>query len=72
MRVNGEGVGEFLRSPCLMSVGAPQQRFFRQPSAGELEGREYQQALTAIFNHRPHQAEEEAAIRQRQQAEAAR
>jgi hypothetical protein len=51
---------------------ASQRRFFSQPSAEELEEREYQQALAIISNHRRRQAEKEAAIRRQQQAEAAR
>ena len=46
--------------------------FLRQPSAEELEEREYRQALEVIANHRRRQAEEQAAIRRQQLAEAAR
>ena len=49
---------------------APRKHF--QPSAEELEEREYQQALTVIYNYRHRQAEKEAATRRQQQAEAAR
>ena len=46
--------------------------FLRQPSAEELEEREYRQALEIIANHRRRQAEEQAAIRRQQLAETAR
>ena len=46
--------------------------FFLQPSAEELEEREYQQALEVVVNHRRRQAEKEAVIRRQQLAEAAR
>ena len=49
-----------------------QQRSFRQPSAEELEEREYQRALVVIFNNRLRQVEKEAAIHQWQRAEAVR
>ena len=45
---------------------------FRQPSAEEIEEREYQRALEVIVNHRRRQVEKEAAIRRHQLAEAAR
>lgn len=45
--------------------------FFYQPLAEELEEHEYQRALEIIANHRRRQAEEEAAIRPHQLAEAA-
>jgi len=51
---------------------APQLDFFPQPSAEELEEREYQRALEVVVNHRRRQAEKEAAIRRQQQTEAAR
>ena len=46
--------------------------FFRQPSAEELQEREYRRALEVISNHRRRQAEKEAAIHRHQLAEAAR
>lgn len=49
-----------------------QLEFFRQPSAEELEEREYRQALEVIANHRRRQAEKEAAIRRQQLTQAAR
>jgi len=49
-----------------------QPEFFRQPSAEELEEREYRQALEVIANHRHRQAEKQAAIRRQQLAQAAR
>ena len=51
---------------------ASQQRFSSQPSAEELEEREYQRALAVISNHHRRQAEKEAATRREQQAAAAR
>ena len=51
---------------------ASQRRFFAQPSAEELEEREYQQALAIISNHRRRRAEKEAAIRRQRQVEVAR
>ena len=51
---------------------ASQQRFFRQPSAELEELREYRRALAVISNCRLRQVEKDAAIRQRQQAEADR
>ena len=51
---------------------ASQQRFFHQPTAEELEEREYQQALSVISNYRRRQAEKEAAICRQRQAAAAR
>ena len=49
-----------------------QQPFFRQPSAEELEEREYERALAVIYNYRLRHAEKEAVTRRQQQAEAAR
>ena len=48
------------------------QHFFGQPSVEEPEGREYQQALTVIYNYRRQQAEKEVTTRRQQRAEAAR
>jgi len=45
--------------------------FFHQPSAEELEEREYRRTLEVVANHHRHQAEKEVAIRRQQLAEAA-
>ena len=51
---------------------ASQQRFFRQPSAEELQESEYRHALTVITNYHRRQIEKEAATHRQEQAEAAR
>jgi len=48
-----------------------QQRFFHQPSAEQLEEREYHRAIAVISNYHRRQAEREATARRHRQAEAA-
>ena len=56
----------------LPTYSAPQQHLFDQPSAEELEEREYQRAVAVIYNYRHRQAEKEVATRRQQRAETAR
>jgi len=50
------------------SYPAPELDFFHQPSAEELEERQYRRALEVVANHRRRQVEKEATIRRQQLA----